>query len=217
MDGVHDMGGLQGFGPVKADEPERAFKADWEARMWGINKAITKDPGWNLDWWRHVRELIDPLDYLTRPYFDQWAQLYAALMVDSGHASVAELASGTASRPGTALSPPMAPGAIAEARRATADYRRDSGGAPAFAPGDRVVTRSSGAPGHTRLPRYAMGRSGVVEAYHGNHILPDASARGEKRAEPLYSIVFHRGDLWPDAADGKDSVALDLWESYLER
>ena len=87
MDGVHDLGGVQGFGPLDIDRDERAFHHDWEARMWGLNEAMTGDPGWTIDWWRHVRELILPLDYLSRPYFDQWAQVYAALLIDSGFAT----------------------------------------------------------------------------------------------------------------------------------
>ena len=218
MDGVHDIGGVQGYGPVSTEEPEVAFKTDWEARMWGINKAVTSDPAWTLDWWRHVRELIDPLDYLTRPYFDQWMQIYAALLVDSGHATVAELGAGKAANPGPDVEPPMGPDAVARAatRRGT-DYRRDGGPEPGFAVGTPVRARAHGAPGHTRLPGYVMGRPGVIEAYRGNYVLPDASARGEVRAEPLYSVAFLTGDLWPNAERPGDRVLLDLWESYLER
>ncbi len=221
MDGVHDLGGVQGFGPIKSDEGEAVFETDWEARMWGINKAIAKDPSWTLDWWRHVRELIDPVDYLTRPYFDQWMQIHAALMVDSGYATVEELAAARAGGPGAALGadirPPMGPEMVAEAKRASTDYRRDVGPGPRFAVGDQVVTRACGDRSHTRLPRYAMGRPGVIEAYSGTHVLPDASARGEERAEPLYSVAFRACDLWPEAEGRRDRVFLDLWESYLER
>src|SRR5689334_3080120 len=91
---VHDMGGLPGQGRIVMDKDEHPFHADWEARMWGINEAMEGPEGWTLDWWRYVRELIQADDYLARPYFDQWMQVYAAMMVDSGIATPAEIARG---------------------------------------------------------------------------------------------------------------------------
>ena len=216
MDGAHDLGGREGFGPIDVNEPEAPFPADWEGRMWAMAK-MTGQPDWTIDWWRHVRELIAPLDYLNRPYFDQWAQIYAALMVDSGHATLEELASGKSDGSRPALDPPISAEEVLAASRQTARFDRPSEQTPAFAPGDRVMTRAQGHSGHTRLPSYAMGRPGVVHAYHGAHILPDAKARGKKQVEPLYSIAFQAADLWPEADGRRERVFLDLWESYLER
>ena len=216
MDGPHDLGGREGFGPIAVDEFERNFKTDWEARMWGLNGAMSQDPGWTLDWWRHVRELIEPTDYMTRPYFDQWAQIYAALMVDSGIASYEELASGKSDGTRPDLDPPQGAEAVLAATRKTARFDRPIERAPKFAVGDAVTTRAHGHSGHTRLPRYAMGRPGVIHAYHGAHVFPDRKARGEKHAEPLYGVAFRAADLWPEAAGRRDRVFLDLWESYLE-
>ena len=216
MDGVHDLGGVQGFGPIDIDRDERAFHHDWEARMWGLNEAMTGDPGWTIDWWRHVRELILPLDYLSRPYFDQWAQVYAALLIDSGLATVTEVATGKAASSGPALGPPMSAAQVAEASRRTTDFRREGGAKPAFVAGQKVRARLAGAAGHTRLPRYVRGRPGIIHAYHGDHLLPDAGAKGQERAEPLYAVAFRAADLWPDAAASADRIFLDLWESYLE-
>ncbi|MEM7224947.1 MAG: nitrile hydratase subunit beta [Pseudomonadota bacterium] len=217
MDGVHDLGGREGFGPIEVDEFERNFNTDWEARMWGVNGAMAQDRSWTLDWWRHVRELIAPNDYLTRPYFDQWMQIYAALMVDSGIATVKELARGRSDGSRPDLDPPLKAEDVLEATRKTARFDRPVDRAPAFEVGDRVVTRSHGHSGHTRLPRYAMGRPGVIQASHGAHVFPDLKARGKKHAEPLYSVAFQAADLWPEAAGRRDRVFLDLWESYLER
>jgi nitrile hydratase beta subunit len=216
MDGVHDLGGVQGFGPLDIDHDEHAFHHDWEARMWGLNEAMTGDPGWAIDWWRHVRELILPLDYLSRPYFDQWAQIYAALLIDSGIASLAEVASGKATGPRPALGAPMQAKDVAQASRRTMDFRRDGDAKSAFANGQKVRARPVGAAGHTRLPRYVRGRPGLIHAYHGNHLLPDAGAKGQERAEPLYAVVFRAADLWPERAASRDRIFLDFWESYLE-
>ena len=217
MDGVHDLGGRQGFGPVAVDEREEPFHSDWEARMWGIARALRRPPGWTIDWWRHGRELIDPADYLTRPYYDQWMQTYAALLVDSGVATVAEIAAGSAQAPVLDLGAPMAPEAVRAATAVVVRFDREIADAPAFAVGDRVRASAMGAEGHTRLPGYVRGRLGVVEAHRGAHLLPDAGARGEERAEPLYSVAFEAAVLWPEAGGRRDRVYLDLWESYLER
>ncbi|WP_348633591.1 SH3-like domain-containing protein [Rhizobium sp. BK251] len=89
--------------------------------------------------------------------------------------------------------------------------------APAlFALGGAVRGKMSGHSGHTRLPGYVRGRRGSIFAHHGGHVFPDASARGEQRAEHLYTISFAASELWPEAKDRRDCVFVDLWESYLE-
>ena len=94
MDGIHDLGGREGFGAVDVDEKEEAFHYPWEGRIRGIVHAIQNPGDWNIDWFRHCRELIEPVDYLTRPYFDQWLQSYCAMMVNSGVATIEELSTG---------------------------------------------------------------------------------------------------------------------------
>jgi nitrile hydratase len=92
------------------------------------------------------------------------------------------------------------------------------GPAACFEPGDPVVTRNVHPRGHTRLPRYARGKRGVVNRVHGAHPLADANAAGQgPRMEPLYSVRFDAQELWGESADGRGSVYIDLWESYLER
>jgi nitrile hydratase subunit beta len=216
MDGIHDLGGRQGFGPVDVHEPEEPFHQPWEGRVHGMARGMSRPADWSIDWFRHCRELIEPVDYLTRPYYDQWLQTYAAMLVNSGVATVEELASGKAKSAAPDLAPPMAPAAVAEAKRAVARFDRP-GAAPAFAPGDAVRAKDHGVPGHTRLPAYARGRKGRIEASHGAHILPDASAQGAARAEPLYTVGFDAAELWPEAAGRRERIFLDLWESYLER
>jgi len=217
MDGMHDLGGRQGFGRVGADEPEEAFHSDWEARMFALAFVISAPPGWTLDWWRHARELIDPADYLQRPYFDQWMQLHAALLVDDGLATVEELASGHAETRSHDLGAPMtraeAQGAL---RRRPSPFDRASSRAPLYGLGQGVRAAAMGSPGHTRLPGYARGRAGRVAHVRGHHVLPDASARGQELAEPLYTVAFAAAELWPEAARSKDEIMIDLWESYLE-
>ena len=155
MDGTHDLGGRQGFGAADVDEPEEAFHEPWEGRVLGMVRAMSRPADWSIDWFRHCRELIEPTDYLTRPYYDQWLQTYAAMMVNSGVATVEELASGKAKTPVSGLPPPMTASDVDEAKRAHRSFEREIGEPPVFAVGDEVRVKSHGVPGHTRLPAYA--------------------------------------------------------------
>lgn len=216
MDGIHDLGGREGYGPIDVNEPPEPFHEPWEARVLGIVRALIRPSVWSIDWFRHVRECIEPADYLTRPYYDQWLQTYAAMMLDSGITTLDELATGRSARPIPGLAPPVTPDKVAALKKSMSRFDKATPVAPAFAAGAAVRTRSLGARGHTRLPQYARGHRGVVEAYRGTHVLPDTNMRGDGPAEPLYTVSFAASDLWPDAAGRKDRVYLDLWESYLE-
>lgn len=216
MDGPHDLGGKQGFGPVIVLEKDEPFHSDWEARMWGIARCI-RSAGWNIDLWRHTRELIEPVDYLSRSYFDQWMQTYAALLVDFDVATIAEVASGKSVSPGPKLQPPISAEGVRQAAHTAARFDRDGGPNPGFKVGDRVRVRAHGIPTHTRLPAYARGRLGTIERSCGNHVLPDANALGNERAEPLYTVAVDSGELWQEAKGRRERVMLDLWESYLEQ
>ena len=218
MTRVHDMGGLPNQGRIVMDQDEQPFHAAWEARMWGINEALEGPQGWTLDWWRYVRELIQPDDYLTRPYFDQWMQVYAAMMVDSGIASVAEIASGHAAnstRPD--LRPAMKAADVAKISHVTRDFRRKADRPPTFSLGDKVEAKTLTGIAHTRLPAYLMGKAGTIHAYRGNHLFPDSGAKGGHDAQHLYTVSFASTDLWPEGQGKNDRVFADLWESYLER
>ena len=215
MDGIHDLGGRQGFGPVQPVEPEAPFHEPWEGRVFGLVRCMSRPDDWNLDWFRHCRELIEPADYLTRPYYDQWLQAYAAMMIVSGVATLDEVAKGKAASRWDGLSPPLAPEQVDAAKGFVPRFDRP-GPAPAFRAGDGVRARAHGMPGHTRLPAYVRGHRGTVHAHHGCHVFPDARAVGEERAVPLYTVGFSAADLWPDEAGGDDRVYLDLWEPYLD-
>lgn len=215
MDGIHDLGGRQGFGKIDVDEPEEAFHSGWEARAFAIVRSMSRAPDWTLDKFRFTREQIDPVDYLTRPYYDQWIQCYAALMIGSSLAGVEELASGK-SRSGIAgLGPPRGPQSVAVEKRKASPFDRPYDNEFAFAAGDHVVANRHARGGHTRLPAYVRGQGGVIAHVRGAFVFPDDSARGIERAEPLYTVTFKATDLWPDEGC-THLVNLDLWESYLD-
>ncbi len=215
MDGAHDLGGKQGFGPIEIESYFIAFHESWQGRGWAIIRSTFRSD-WTLDWWRHVRELIDPVDYLTRHYFDSWIQLQTAALIDSGVLTLEEAVSGKSAGPATDVTP-MAPDAVKAIAATAAYFDRPIDSAPAYHPGDAVRTRSMGAIGHCRLPAYAQGRCGLIHAYHGAHVFPDSSAKGIDHADHIYSVVFEADELWPEAEGRRDRVFLDLWEDYLER
>lgn len=216
MDGVHDLGGREGFGLIRDKEDDQPFHAEWEARAFGMEQSSAGGPGWSIDWFRHCRELIVPVDYLTRPYFDQWITTLAAQMIDEGYLTLDEIKSGVS----TFTPQPGYPADTAQTSRAFVanpkSYALEVASPPLFAVGGAVRGRMSGHPGHTRMPGYVRGRAGLVHGHHGGHILPDASARGERRAEHLYTVSFAASDLWPEEKTGRDRILVDLWESYLE-
>jgi nitrile hydratase len=217
MDGIHDVGGKLGFGPIRVTEDDPPFKEAWEGRMLGIARAISRPGDWNSDKFRHSRELEDPVLYLTRPYFDQWYKAYACMLVGSDIVTVEELASGQAEgdRP-EELAPPMPAEKVAEAKLGGATFDRPYDRQPAFQTGDRVRARLISPTGHCRLPAYVQGHFGEIADYYGAHVLADASAHDEERIEPLYSVRFLIADLFPEQDAADDWVYLDLWESHLD-
>ena len=216
MDGVHDLGGKQGFGAIDVNEAEVPFHADWEGRMWAINQCV-RSSDWTIDWWRHVRELIDPIDYLARPYFDSWAQTHIAALIDSGTFTLEEIIAGKSATAAVDQSSARTISDIFGDIEAQA-YRfdREIDAQPAYQPGDRIFTKQLLPGHHTRLPAYARGKPGVIHAHHGAHVFADVSAQGSEEAQHIYSLVFEARDLWPEAQSKRDRVFLDLWESYLD-
>ncbi len=216
MDGPHDLGGRQGFGPVIDDKHDGSFEHDWEARMWGISRS-SGAPGVTIDWWRHVRELIDPVDYLTRPYFDSWAQTELATYINAGVISLDEVKAGRSATPKERDARVItAEEAVATDAEHATNYARTIDAQPVFNVADEVRCKSFTQSHHTRLPAYVRDKPGIIHAHHGAHVLPDQSAQGREDAQHLYSVMFEAKDLWPEAGSNKDKVYLDLWESYLD-
>ena len=218
MDGIHDLGGKQGYGPIEVDYDHQAFHHDWEAREWGIAQSA-RTPGITIDWWRHCRELITPEDYLGRPYFDSWAQTDFSTYIEAGWMTLQEVDNAlTAGGAAADDDPPAAltlQQVLQEDRAHAFRFDAEIDVAPAFAEGQSVITACHGHPGHSRLPQYARGRRGTIHAHHGAHVFPDLSAQGEEIHQHCYSVMFRAAELWPEAVGSRDTVYLDLWESYL--
>ena len=215
MDGIHDLGGKQGHGPVPVETGDAPFTHDWERRMWGLARAGIAH-GITIDWFRHGLERMVPEDYLSYSYFQKWATNYLMLLIDTGQIDMAEVTEGR-------KSPPMPPASALDIdavlqfqKELCTDFSRTIDTQPAHEVGERVLTRSHTTAPHSRLPQYAQGRTGTIISYHGAHLLPDAGARGVHEADHLYTVAFTATELWGAEANPSDSVTLELWECYFE-
>ena len=217
MNGVHDMGGMHGHGPIAPEQDEPLWHAPWEARMFAMRRGGTFPPGFNIDRWRHVRELIPPYLYLVRSYYDHWYMSYVAALLHSGMATREEIESGHAA-PGTAKrNDAMRPDQVWKTQKTGGVFARAIEAPPLFAIGQRVRARNINPTGHTRVPRYVRGKVGVVQLHHGGHVLPDSNAHLQGEApEHLYTVAFSMRVLWGPEASSRDEALADLWESYLE-
>jgi nitrile hydratase len=217
MNGVHDMGGMHGFGPVQPEPNEPVFHTWWEARVAAMTRAMAAWGKWNIDAGRHQRELIPPAEYLRMSYYEKWLAGLIEQLVSSGLVTREELRSGKPAPDAAKATPALTAAQVPDLLLRSRPYTRDVKAAPRFKPGDRVRTLNLNPTGHARLPRYAKGRQGVVHRHHGAHVFPDSNAHflGE-HPQHLYSVRFSARELWGPSASARDAVHLDLWEPYLE-
>ena len=219
MSRIHDLGGKEGYGPIDVNEPEEQFHHEWEAREWGMSRSAEAAPGLTIDWWRHIRELIMPDDYINRPYFDSWAQTDLAAYINAGVISMDEAISGNVERT-TAIGENVLrlstkQQAVHEDHNRAERFDGEIATTVQFQIDDGVSTVREIAANHTRLPEYARNKSGRICAYHGAHVFPDLSAQGKQTYQHLYSVEFECDELWGESNGFRDKVYLDLWESYL--
>lgn len=217
MNGSHDVGGMHGFGPVQADPEEPLFHAPWERTVFGMLRA-TLPRCFNIDEFRHAIERMGNIAYLDSTYYEHWLACLEMLLVEKGVLDAGELdARVAAAEAGTLAEPPLpAQARITVSHPGGIPYWRE-GPPPRFAEGDRVRARNLHPRGHTRLPRYARGRRGVIAATHGVMVYPDSNAHGQgEQPQAVYSVRFAAEELWGADAEGRGAVFLDLWESYLE-
>ena len=216
MNGVHDMGGMHGMGPIQYEKNEPVFHAPWEGRVYAMNRAMGAWRKWNLDAWRHDIELLPPADYLRMTYYEKWLATLEKRVVKYGFATKEELESGKAAAGSAKATPALTPDL---ARQISRDIptSKDPSVAALFQVGQHVRALNINPSGHTRLPRYARGKAGQIVRDHGVYTFPDTNAQyqGEKR-QHVYSVRFAARELWGEQASAHDSMHLDMWDDYLE-
>ena len=218
MNGVHDMGGQHGMGPVQYEKNEPVFHAAWEGRVYALARAMRAWRKWSIDTDRHAIELLPPADYLRMSYYERWFRRLTIQVVQYGMVTKEELESGTPAPGSTKANPALTLATSARWQSRGIASSHDPNVRPLFKVRQRVRARNINPTGHTRLPRYARGKIGVIVRDHGVYIFPDTNAhfQGEKR-QHVYSVRFTARELWGEQASPRDSVYLDMWDDYLER
>jgi nitrile hydratase len=218
MNGIHDMGGMHGFGPVVAEPDEPWFHAEWERRAFALTLAMGFTGQWNIDASRHARESLPPAQYLSSSYYEIWHAGLETLLRECGLVTAQELADEKVHTEPRPLERILAARDVAKVLARGGPAARETNAKPRFAVGERIRAIVANPAGHTRLPRYARGRPGTVERLHGSHVFPDSNAHGLGEAPQwLYGVRFDAADLWGADADPRDAVHIDLWEPHLER
>lgn len=211
MNGVHDLGGMHGFGPVVPEIDEPVFHADWERRVLALVLAVGALGRWNIDQNRHSRESLPPTTYLGSSYYRIWFLALAANLATAGLLPPSPESADVRAVPWKEIDAGL---------RSGTPYDRTAPAAR-FSVGDTVRTRNINPAGHTRLPRYARGRVGRIVLHHGAHVFPDRNAvpigaRGPGTGEHLYTVEFTGPELWGPDADPRLRVSIDAFEPYLE-
>lgn len=218
MNGVHDMGGQQCMGPVQYEKNEPVFHASWEGRVYALNRAMRAWRKWSLDTDRHALEIMHPGEYLRMSYYERWLDRLEKQLVKYGFVTPDELQTGIPVSGSIKVTPALTLATSARWLSRGIASSHEPAIRPAFEVGQRVRARNINPTGHTRLPRYARGRTGVVIRDHGVYLFPDTHAhfQGEKR-QHVYSVRFAARELWGESASRRDSVHVDMWDDYLER
>lgn len=221
MDGIHDMGGMHGFGPVVREENEPLFHHEWERRVLGMAVATPVPvPGGS----RNNIENMDPAHYLSSTYYEKWLHSRVKGLIDAGALTADELETRMAlfrKRPSaeTPVHPdPDGVRADLASRRPAVNTPSQADVRPQFQKGDRVRAMNIHPEGHTRLPRYVRGKTGTITRFYGIHDLQDAELPEGclRREQSLYAVRFASRELWGESAEARNALYLDMWESYLE-
>jgi nitrile hydratase len=217
VNGVHDMGGMDGFGKVVAEPNEPMFHEEWEGRVLAMVRALGASGAFNIDTSRFYRETLPPHVYLSSSYYKKWLLGLEALLIDKGYLGADEVARGEPLHPPKELKRGTFTPADVERVMVRGKFERPAPAPARYVVGDRVRTKNIHPATHTRLPRYARDRVGVVELVHGCHVYPDSAANGQgDDPQWLYTVKFDAVELWGADADPTVSVSIDAFEPYLE-
>src|SRR5215471_3961150 len=187
MDGVHDMGGMHGFGKVEPEPNEPVFHDDWERRLHALHRAMNSTGVWVIDHARFARERLPPAVYLASTYYKRWELGMEKLLAEFGLVGPDELAAGHALRPGKALKRKLTAADVPITR---GPFSRPPQAPARFKPGDRV---------------------------RGCHVFPDTVAIGKgEDPQWLYTVLFDGRELWGEGAEPSLKVSIEAFEPYLE-
>lgn len=221
MNGVHDMGGMDGFGPVVHETDEPVFHAEWERRLFGLVSLAMGAGQVNIDEFRHAIERIPPAQYLASSYYERWLAAVETLLVEHGIITREELLAKHDGSPEMLLAQ-IAPGVRTVGPAPVKEKPGAKSPRARFAKSDHVRARNINPSGHTRIPRYVRGKRGVIARDWGVFVFPDTNAHhAGTKPQHCYSVEFEARELWGKSAESRarnlrERVLIDLWEDYLE-
>ena len=217
MNGVHDMGGMDGFGKVEPEPNEPVFHEPWEGRVMAMNRAMGSVGVWNIDVGRFSREMLPAHVYLASSYYRKWFLGLEQMLLERGLVDADEIAAGHALRPGKPLKRGKFDVAAVDRVMTRGSFSRPAQAPARFKPGDRVRAKNIHPVSHTRLPRYVRGHVGVVERLHGSHVFPDSVVAGQGESPQwLYTVCFDGRELWGPEGDPTVKISIDAFEPYLD-
>lgn len=209
MNGIHDLGGMHGFGPVEIEADEPVFHDVWEAKAFAILNLLGAVGLYKVDESRHAIERINPAAYLNTSYYEHWIDAAEQLLASKGWTGA-----GGAS---VALPPALPKEQVAPALAGGASCRLEPAAPARFRVGDVVTAKNVNPVGHTRLPRYVRGKQGVIKADHGGFVFPDTRAHSDdEKPQHVYGVCFRAQDLWGPGASERDTLYVDLFDDYLD-
>ena len=212
---IHDMGGMHGFGKVETEPNEPPFHEPWEGRVLAMQRAMGFTGLWTIDAGRASMEVLPPLTYLATSYYQRWFLGLEKRVVEHGLVGVDEIAAGHSLHPAAPLPRKLTVADVGKTQT-RGNFERPAAVHARFKPGDRVRTQNIHPATHTRLPRYARDKEGIVEEIRGCHVYPDTAAIGQgEQPQWLYTVVFSGRELWGDDADPSIKVSIEAFEPYL--
>jgi len=216
VNGVHDMGGMHGFGKVEPEPNEPVFHALWEGRVLAMVRSMTYTGAWNIDMSRSAQEGLPPHVYLGVSYYKRWALGMERNLLGKGLVTADELEAGHALHPAKPVKRTMVATDVSAALT-RGKYGRTATAPARYAIGERVRAKNIHPATHTRLPRYVRGHVGTIERIQGCHVFPDSVVVGTgENPQWLYTVVFDGRDLWGEASDPTVKVSIEAFEPYLE-
>jgi len=217
MNGVHDMGGMHGMGPIDPEPREPVFHHAWESRVFALRRAMGAWGRWNIDVTRHQVELVPAADYLRMSYYERQFSAFVVLLQQRGFITAAEVESGQPAPGAPVAVPTFTPERVAPMVRHGVPTSRDVSVPAKFQAGQTVRAIVANPLGHTREPRYVRGKVGTIDRDHGVFVFPDTNAHFQgEHPQHVYSVRFSARELWGDHAAPRDAVYVDLWDAHLE-
>ena len=223
MNGVHDMGGMHGFGPIDIEADEPVFHEEWEGRVYGMVTSIREERDvYGPYGSRHYIENIPPARYLASSYYEKWMLALEAALLHKGLLTTEELDDRTRRfrDDATAQVPELNDPELAERVRRRIyqpqPLEQQASQSPIFSVGDAVTVRNIHPVGHTRLPRYARGKRGVIARIYGAQGFQDEPTIADGNPQHVYSVMFDADELWGENAEPNQRLYIDMWECWME-